>query len=170
METWRILVLFVVRLAASALILWAVYRYIGMISFILSIPIAGVLMAKPIILAIENWFSWAQDQPLEKFQGAYYNFAGVQIRCFEVGKELWIVDRDLLAVIGEKPSLMLESLYNVHEYDEIPDTGFSGFSPEGAEKVLKASNHQEAGRMLLWLQREVYKPHARKRELAAGRR
>ena len=49
-------------------------------------------------------------------------------RCVEVGKELWVVDRDLMAVIGEKPTLTLESLYNAHEYDEIPDTKFSGFS------------------------------------------
>jgi hypothetical protein len=129
-------------------------------AFMLSKPIMGIAAELGIFVA---------RQPLKQFQGSYYNFAGVQIRCIEVGKELWVVDRDLLAVIGEKPTLMLESLYNVHEYDEIPDTEFSGFSPEGAEKVLKASTHTDAGRMWLWLQREVYKPHAKKLELLHGR-
>lgn len=128
------------------------------------------MLAKPIIGIVEELGIFVARQPLKEFQGSYYNFAGVQIRCFEVGKELWIVDRDLLSVIGDKPTLMLESLYDVHEYDEIPGTKFCGFSPEGAEKVLKDSTHVESGRMLLWLQREVYKPHARKLELAAGKR
>ena len=96
----------------------------------------------------------------------YYQFANVQIRLMEVGRELWVVDADLLRVIGEKPTLMLESLYDVHEYDRIPDTKLHGFSPEGAEKVLLNSTHLEARRMLMWLQREVYKQHKRKQEVA----
>jgi hypothetical protein len=90
----------------------------------------------------------------------------------EVGRELWVVDADLLRVIGETPTLMLESRYVVSEYRAIADTRFHGFSPAGAEKVLQKSSHHEAKRMLLWLQREVYKQHARKQELAklAGNR
>ena len=81
-------------------------------------------------------------------------------------RELWVVDADLLRVIGEKPSVMLESLYDVQDYDAIAETRFRGFSPAGVEKVLSKSDHYESKRMLMWLQREVYKPHARKRDLA----
>ncbi|MBL8521895.1 MAG: hypothetical protein JNK75_14660 [Betaproteobacteria bacterium] len=128
------------------------------------------ILAKPILGMAEELGIAVARQPLKQFQGHYYNFSGVQIRCHEVGRELWVVDRDLLAVIGEKPTLMLESQYGVHAYDDIPGTRLKGFSPEGAEQVLKRSAHPDAGRMWLWLSREVYKPHARKLELAAGRR
>jgi hypothetical protein len=166
MEAWRILLLFAVRLAISAAILWAVFHYIGMIPFLLAIPIAGVLLAKPVIEAGGTWFHWAKRQPFAEWHGNYYEFAGTQIRMFEVRRELWVVDADLLRVIGEKPSLMLESLYDVHLYDAINETRYRGFSPAGAEKVLSESNHYEAKRMLMWLQREVYKQHRRKQELA----
>ena len=124
------------------------------------------MLSKPII----GWSGEIADfftrQPFTKWQGIYYEFAHVQIRMMEVGRELWVVDADLLRVIGEKPTLMLESLYDVHEYDAIPNTKFHGFSPEGAEKVLLKSTHFESKRMLLWLQREVYKQHKRKQEVA----
>lgn len=125
------------------------------------------LVAKPLIAWSEEILIFFGRQPLAKWQGIYYQFANVQVRMMEVGRELWVVDVDLLQVIGEKPTLMLESLYDSHEYDLIPDTRFHGFSPQGAEKALMKSDHFESKRMLLWLQREVYKPHRRKQELAA---
>ena len=167
MEAWRIVLMFAIRLALSAAILWTVYRYMGMYPFILAIPIAGVLLAKPIIEAGGTWFHWAKQQPYAEWHGNYYEFAGTQIRVFEVGRELWVVDADLLRVIGEKPTLMLESLFDVDDYDAIAGGRYHGFSPAGAEKVLKKSVHFEARRMLMWLQREVYKQHARKQELAS---
>lgn len=127
------------------------------------------MLSKPIMAWAAEIGTFVSRQPLARWQGSYYHFANIQIRMMEVGNELWAVDSDLLRVIGEKPTLMLESRYDVHEYDAIPDTRFNGFSPEGAEKVLRESSHFEAGRMLLWLQRDVYKPHRRKRELAAGK-
>lgn len=158
--------MFVIRLALSAAVLWAVYLYMGMIPFVLAIPVAGVLLAKPIIETGGSYFHWARKQPYAEWHGNYHEFAGTQIRMFEVGRELWVVDADLLRVIGEKPTLMLGSLYGTHEYDAIADGKYHGFSPAGAEKVLMKSDHFEARRMLLWLQREVYKQHARKQELA----
>ncbi|MEO8386525.1 MAG: hypothetical protein ABI583_14845, partial [Betaproteobacteria bacterium] len=115
---------------------------------------------------------WAKRQPYAEWHGNYYEFAGTQIRIIEVSRELWVVDTDLLRVIGEKPSVLLESLYDVHDYDTIDETRYRGFSPSGAEKILSKSKHFESKRMLMWLQREVYKQHAKKQALAkldAGR-
>ncbi|HEX4859303.1 MAG TPA: hypothetical protein VFV17_09800 [Usitatibacteraceae bacterium] len=128
------------------------------------------MLAKPIMGIAAEFGDWFGRSHLTPWQGIYYNFANVQLRMFEVGPELWVVDTDLLKVIGEKPSLMLESLYDAHEYDTIPGTRLRGFSPEGAQKLLMASEHFESKRALLWLQREVWKVHRRKRELAAGKR
>lgn len=166
METRQIALLFAVRLALSALLLWLTWR-MGPVPFVLSIPGAGVLLAKPIIEAGGSWFHWARRQPYAEWQGNYYEFAGTQIRMIAVGAELWAVDADLLRVVGEKPSLMLGSLYDGNDYGDIPGTRLQGFSPAGAEKVLRKSAHHEAPRLLLWLQREVYRPHQRKRESAA---
>lgn len=169
MDAKQIALSFLVRLALSLLVLWAVYRYIGLITMVIATPIAGALLAKPLLEAGGSWFQWARKQPYAEWQGKYYGFAGTQIRMFEVGDALWISDADLLRVLGEKPTLMLGSLYGPQDYAEIPGANIHGFSPEGAAKLLTASRHPESGRMLLWLQREVYKPHRRKLDLAAGR-
>ena len=166
MDMWYIVLLLAVRLTLSVAILWAVYRFMGMIPLVLAIPIAGVLLAKPILEAGGTWIHWAKRQPFAEWQGNYHEFAGTQIRIFEMRRELWVVDADLLRVIGEKPSVMLESLYDIQDYDAIAETRFRGFSRAGVEKILRKSDHYESKRMLLWLVREVYKPHARKQDLA----
>ncbi len=168
MDAKQLFFSFSLRLCLAIAILWAVYHYIGLITMVIAAPIAGVLLAKPILEAGGSWFQWARKQPYAEWHGRYYEFAGTQIRIFEVDTELWIADADLLRVIGEKPTLMLGSVHAPHEYGEIPDTKLHGFSPAGAAKVLSASSHYESKRMLLWLQREVYKPHRRKLDLAAG--
>jgi hypothetical protein len=166
METKRIALLFAIRIALSAALLWTVLHYLGTIPAILAIPIAGVLLAKPILEVAESYIGWARKQPYAKWHGNYYEFAGTQIRLIEVGRELWVVDADILRVIGEKPSLMLENRFSADEYASIAEGNYHGFSPAGTEKVLTESHHLEAKRMLMWLQREVYKPHRRKQELA----
>ncbi|MEO8384974.1 MAG: hypothetical protein ABI583_07025, partial [Betaproteobacteria bacterium] len=75
MENWRIALMFVTRLALSAAILWAVFHYLGMIPFMLAIPIAGVLLSKPIIEAGGAWLHWAKRQPYAEWHGNYYEFA-----------------------------------------------------------------------------------------------
>ena len=131
----------------------------------------ALFMAKPIMELAGELMTTFSRAPLEKYQGRYYAFAGVQLRVVPVGAQqaLWFVDRDVLAVLGEKPSLMLESLYDAHEYDRIPGTRWNGFSEEGVDKLLRASRHHEAGRMRLWIQREVVKPHRNRLALAARR-
>jgi hypothetical protein len=167
MDAKHILLMFAARLTLSAAILWLVYRYVDMIPFILAIPIAGALLAKPVLEGVSSWFGWTRKQPYEEWQGRYYEFANTQIRIFEIDNQLWAQDSDLLRVIGEKPTLMLGSLYGAADYAAIPGTRFHGFSPTGTEKVLKASGHHEAARMLMWLQREVYKAYNRRREMAS---
>jgi hypothetical protein len=168
MENWRIAMMFAIRLSLSAGILWTIYRFLGVIPFLLGVPIAGALLAKPIIEAGGSWLNWARNQPLEQWQGNYYAFANAQIRFFEVDNELWVVASDLLRVINEKPTPILGTTFSLNEYAPIPSTKLYGFSPAGAEKILGKSRHVEAGKMRLWLQREVYKTHKKKRDLLMG--
>ncbi len=139
---------------------------VGM-AFLVFVP-CMFMLTKPIIAWGEELGTFLHRQPHAKWHGRHYEFAGVQIRVYPVGKKLWFADTDVLKVLGQKPTLMVESTYDVHEYDTIAGTRQKGFSEEGIEKLLRASDHFEAGRMLLWIQREVVKPHRRKLELAAG--
>jgi hypothetical protein len=60
MEHSRIAAMFAIRLCLSAGILWAIYRFLGVIPFLLGVPISAVLLAKPILNARGSWFSWVR--------------------------------------------------------------------------------------------------------------
>lgn len=154
--TWRVGLIF-----GAA---WLTYRYLHLAVAMLIIPIAGRWLAPSLINGMAEFFGWAARQPLEAWQGKYYAFNGIHMRFFEVRGELWLVDHDLLRIVDMKATLLLESQYDRHEYDDIADTRFQGFSPQGAEKFLRAQQHPEAGKAMLWLKREVYAVHARRRE------
>lgn len=157
MVTWR--------LAVSLVVVYFAFRAhwgLGALMF----GLAAFALSEPIVEAGACYLQWAQREPYAAWQGDYYEFANRQIRFFAVGKELWAVDADFLGVIGQTPSPTLASLHTPGEYARIPETKFHGFSPAGAEKILRKSTHRESNAMWLWLQREVYGPHARKIEVA----
>ena len=138
----------------------------GDIGLILTVPAWGVMSAKP-IMAFASWcYRTTSQMPIRPYNGTYYEFAQTQIRIFIVDNKLWCVDVDVLKVIGEKPSVMLESRFPATEYDKIPGTKFNGFSETGVEKVLSKSKHFNALGMLHWFRRDVKKLHYRKLELA----
>jgi len=130
------------------------------------------MLPKSIMAWAEVVASLISQQPLAKWQGNYYEFAGTHIRvypvCNEDSNSLWFVDSDVLKVIGQKPTLMLESTFDAHEYSLIPGTRQHGFSEVGIEKLLRANNHCESMRLLMWIQREVVKPHRRRLTIASS--
>jgi hypothetical protein len=127
------------------------------------------MLSKPIMEWAEVLGVFVRRRPLAKWQGSYYQFAGIHIRIYPIEKSLWFVDSDVLRVIEKKSSPMLRSRFDVNEYELIPGTKLHGFSEQGIEKLLRASPHPEAGRMLLWVQRDVVKPFRRRLEMEADR-
>ncbi len=160
---------FTIGLCSLPFLAWGVNGTAAGFALLLFAP-CSFLLGKPIVGWLGELLTFFNRQPLAAYQGQYYQFEGIQIRIHIVDKAMWVVAVDVLKVLGEKPTLMLESQYDAMEYDTIPGTRLHGFSEAGVEKFLLASTHSEAQKMLLWLQREVFKPHRRKLELAAGSR
>ena len=109
--------------------------------------VCAFMLSKPILEWIIVIGTTLRQQPYIKWQGIYYEFAGTQIKIYYINKTIWFVGSDVLKVIGQQSSLMLESTFDVCEYDFIPDTRIEGFSLKGVEKLLRSSNHFEARRM-----------------------
>ena len=130
-----------------------------------SVALWGALMAKPIIEIGANWFNWAKREPYAKWQGNYFEFANVQIRIFEEREKLLFVAADVLKVLDEKPSKALQTMYSHAEVRLMVEENLVVFSEEGVKKYLKSSRHRESGPMLLWIEREIIKPHQRKCEI-----
>jgi hypothetical protein len=170
MENQQIFIMILIRAAICGAVTYAASR-ISMIAAVASVALWGALMAKPIIELAANWFNWARRQPYEKWQGNYYEYANVQIRIIELGtgstQRLWFVASDVLKVLGERPTRKLELIYNNDEYRVLPNESLAAFSEEGVRKCLTVSRHPQSVAMLLWIEREVIKPHRRKLEIAS---
>ena len=151
-----------VRMALCAAVSWLVWRYLGIVAAVVTAPLWGVALARPIVEFAGYFYVWVNRSPLAAWQGRYYNFNGVHVRVMPVAQALWIVDRDILKVLGEKPTLLLPDQFDATEYGPIEGTRLHGFSEAGLERLLTQHPHTESARLLIWLRREVYFPHRRR--------
>ena len=155
-----------VRMALCAAVSWLVWRYLGIIPAVATAALWGVALARPVMEFTVYFYDWVNRSPLAAWQGRYYNFNGVHLRVMPVAQALWIVDRDIFQVLGEKPTLLLPDQFDATEYGQIEGTRFYGFSEAGLERLLIQHPHSESARLLIWLRREVFFPHRRRLDLA----
>ena len=177
MEAHKILIMLLLRLTICSAISWAVYRWTSPILAIFTTAAWGVLLAKPIIEGCASYFQWQKKQPYAKWQGNYYEFANIQIRVIEApdlsqqgparsaASTLWFCDTDVLKVVGKKPTSLLRAIYSNAEYRELPDENLTAFSESGVKKYLMTSTHHESKRMMMWVEREVIRPHRKRQEI-----
>ena len=161
------------RLLLAAAITWLLIRfatwlhlpwYAGIV--FASVPVAGLLV-KPLMEFTADGFDWLAKAPLEPWQGRYYRFNDVQVRVYEVGGELWFVDRDVCQSCGLPFDLSFGARFPPAHHDRIAGTREWGFSEAGLESFLAPSRETEAGKFLLCARREVLAAHRRKQENAA---
>jgi hypothetical protein len=168
MPNWALLL---VRLAlcalVSALFIWIGHqvhaRAGGWIGFVLSIPLYGTALAKPLVELFEEGLTWLSRQPLRQWEGRYYEFNGIQIRVYEDDEKLWFVAKDVLA--ATHVSAIPGSFIATHSqgFRVLAGTRLTCLDLDTVEKVLARSREHEPGRFILWARREVETPWERKR-------
>ena len=150
-------------LAASAAMTWIGHKLGGfpwaILGFLLSTPVIGVAIAKPLVEMIHDGFGWLWAQPLRAWQGKYYEFNGEQIRVIEDDDVLWFAADDVIRATGIKAKAATLS-----ETRLLPEWNLSCFTMEGLEAVLGRHRNHETQRLILWAQREVQAPWERKRK------
>ena len=157
---------FLIRIALAAAISGLAYWKIdGMVSLVLTIPVWGVLLAKPILELLATYFDFARKQPYAKWQGHYYEFQGTQIRIFEDDGALWFCDRDILHVLDKTPEKSLHLTYPETDYRKLDDSGLMAFSEMAVLRVVARIRHPATGKLKFWLEREVIAPFHKKREV-----
>ena len=166
MPNWALL-LFRVALCgmASALFIWIGHQFHpragGWIGFVLSIPLYGTALAKPLVEMVEEGFAWLARQPLKAWEGRYYEFNGIQVRVVEDDDKLWFAAKDVLRATGlaEIP----QSFLATHRDGCRPIEGLACLDLDTVEAYLARNPGHEPGRFILWARREVEAPWERKR-------
>jgi hypothetical protein len=73
-----------VRLALCAAVSWLVWRYLGLVVAVITVPLWGIALARPIVEFAGHFYDWVNRSPLAAWQGRYYNFNGVHVRVMPV--------------------------------------------------------------------------------------
>jgi hypothetical protein len=159
MPNWQLLAIrVVVSGSIYGLIAWIAFRMdrgIGMLALAFFSPIIGVAIARPLVELSHEGMSWLWHNSMEDWQGYYHQFNGVQVRVYEHEGETWLVARDVIKASGMPPipEGVLEE--RAGECGPIGETGLIGFTPAGVEKFLAEHPGPDAGKLVLWMRREV---------------
>ena len=153
-----------VALIAAPFMYWFYKMFDGVIGaafgFILVMPLAAPLVAKPLIELFGEGFTWLRQQPLKEWQGAFYAFDDVQVRVYEVDGELWFAVRDILRAIDVKA--LPPAFVATHRDDLKRISRLDAITASRLPALLEPLRQPKAGRFLVWAQREVVAPWERR--------
>ena len=131
---------------------------------VISLPVLAWLLSRLVVHGTFAGHSWMRRKRYEEWQGKYYEFATIQLRAIELDDgNLVFVESDLLQVI-EQPGSTTVKLFGPAERRVLADSGQAVLTQAGCERLLTKCPHAEAKKLLLFLQRECFKPHAKKRD------
>ena len=121
---------------------------------------AGVLAR----LIVHGGFSgYTRMRRKSEWNGMYYEFATIHLRAAEHNGQLVFAESDLLTVI-EQPGSTTVKLFGPMERVTLEESGEPALTQAGCERLLMKCPHAEAKKLLLFLQRDCFKPYAKKRE------
>jgi hypothetical protein len=170
MPNWALLLVRLLLCAfVSALFVWIGQqvhpRAGGWIGFVLSVPLYGTALAKPLVELFCEGITWLSRQPMRHWEGRYYEFNGIQIRVYEDDDKLWFVAKDVLRATNA-PAIP-ESFAATHSqgFRVLADTTLTCLDLDTVEKLLARSREHDPGRFILWARREVETPWERKRAM-----
>lgn len=159
----RIFNYFLVFIICVAITYFA-FKWMGPYALVV-IVLWGAILAKPLLEGLIAIYGFFRDAPLKPYQGNYYAFDDQQVRVFEINGALWVVDEDILNIIGFKPLLATRRIADLSEHRIIKEHNLWVYSQQAVLRLLKDSYHPSAARLKLWLLREVYFPYAKKQRV-----
>lgn len=107
----------------------------------------GAFLAKPILEFLIWIYRYFPDAQLKPYQGNYYAFDDKQVRVFEINQALWVVDINVLAIIGLVYSETARRLAQYSEYRYIESQKLWVYSEQAALRLVHNSKHFNAYRL-----------------------
>jgi hypothetical protein len=151
-------------LAFAAVLTWIAWKIGGrpwaLIAVLIAAPTFAWAISRPLIEVMHEGFTWVANQPLERWEGNYYEFASTQVRIFEHRGELWFVAADVIKATGIAANA--DSLLAVYSSGCLTLENLTCLTMPTLEKLILANPGAESGRFLLWARREVIAPWEKK--------
>jgi len=153
-----------VRASIGFLATWLLYKGSGAIGLVFAAAVWGLLMAKPIVELVPMLVRGMRRSAWSEWHGDVIVFEHHRLRVHSVAGHPWIVDEDLLAVLGKEASDTMRRRADPAHCAQLPDSKLWGYSEAGALKYLSSSRHKDAQKLRLLLKRQVFLPARKKRE------
>lgn len=149
-EPWHTLS---IRCAIGIAFTWFASRNAGAIGLAFSAPVWGLLLARPLFELFEALHQRIKQSAWDEPGIERHGFGGYPLRVKHVAGYPWIVDVDLLYVLGERPSKQSRRRAHPARYAPLTDSRVWGYSEDGALSLLAASRHPDAHKLKLYLER-----------------
>lgn len=153
-----------VRVAIGSVVTWLLYESSGAIGLVSAAVVWGLLMAKPILELVPMLVRGIKRSAWSDWDGDVIVFEIHRLRVRYVTGHSWIVDDDLLAVLGKEGSDAERRRSDPANCAHLPASKLWAFSEAGALKYLSSSRHPDALKLRLLLERQVFLPARKKRK------
>lgn len=153
------------RLGICLLVSWAVWRWGGAAAMVSTLPLFGILLARPLIdlaSAIRHGMKQAQ---LAEVEGRHYAFRGRRIEVVEdVDRRRWVRLADVRAIVGFTASDGALAISYPDGVRRLGRAAEAHVSDEALLAHLLKERSPEAARLRAWVEREIVFPARRERE------
>jgi len=161
----RVLASAALRLLACVVAAWVLWRLLGLVGLVVSAPLFGVLLAKPLFELTAELRDSAKAHAYAEVEGRHFEHRGFKLDIVEDDRHhRWISLKDVQKLMPTLPrAAVLQRQYpgGVNDDPALPGPRIHA---DALLAYLAKSTESDSVRFRNWLEREVVRPAARVRE------
>jgi hypothetical protein len=145
-----------VRLALCAATTWLIWRYLGLLGAVSTIPLYAAALASPILELLAGTHRAAKELVLADVQGRYYQHRGHAIDVRQDDEEqLWLLVRDVRRVLPALPRDEVLARLFPGSAQPLPPARELRIRADALVEHLRSAQDPGGVKFKVWLQREL---------------
>ncbi len=153
------------RLAVCVLLSGAVWHWLGALSMVPTLPLFGILLARPLIALASALRDEMKRKHLAAVEGRHYAFRGRRVQVVDAAdRRRWVRLADVRAIVGLTASDGALAISYPDGVRRLGRPAEAHVSDEALLAHLLKERAPEAARLRLWVEREIVFPARRQRE------
>ncbi|MEP6738914.1 MAG: hypothetical protein ABJA61_00960 [Caldimonas sp.] len=161
----RLLLSIAVRLALCAAVAWGVWRLMGTVALVLTAPLWGIALARPLIEVASDLWHYMRQANWRALEGRHYDFRGKSVSVIEDSdKQRWIRLADARAIVGFTASDGALKITYPNGFRLLGKPPEAHLSDEALLVHLGKERSPVALKFRHWVERQIVFPARRQRE------
>jgi hypothetical protein len=157
------------RLTLCAAVSWLVWRFGGLAAMVGTVPLYGVLLARPLLDLASELRHHSRALVWRKLEGRHFAFKGIPVQVLEDDAyRRWVRAADVRRIVGFTASDGALALTYPNGWRRLGAPAQPHFSDEALLVHLAKETSPEALRFRHWVEREIAFPARRLRQRTGG--